>query len=118
MKSTETLSGVFDLGRDNIQDVYDISESPMPQSSPGRSNPTSADKSNDDAHEQKKFHDPTNLKDCVLKYQQILLIILLIIVLIAAGIGITFIVVKGSGMLDSYQNKTALKLIKRLREIK
>ena len=30
MKSTETLSGVFDLGRDNIQDVYDISESPMP----------------------------------------------------------------------------------------
>ena len=72
MKSTETLPGVFDLGRDNIQDVYDISESPKPQSSLKRSNPISANKSNDEAHEQRKFLDPINLKHCVVKHQQIL----------------------------------------------
>ena len=106
MKSIETLPGVLDLGRDNIQDIYYISESPKPQSSPGRSNPTSANKSNDEAHEQRKILDPTNLKHCILKNQQILLVILLIIVIVAAGIGIAFSV-KGTGMVHYYQNKTA-----------
>ena len=105
MISIETLSGVFDLGRDNIQDVNDISESPKPQSSLGRSNPTSANKSNDEAHEKRKFLDPMNLKHCVVKYKQILVIILLIIVLVAAGIAIFFV----TGMLVSCLNTAAFK---------
>ena len=100
-KLSDTLPGFYDLGRENVLCVCNISEPPKPKIPSKRSKSIADNKSKNEAHEQRKFLDQSNLKHSVLKNQQIQLVILLIIVLVAAGIGITFFV-KGTGMLKSY----------------
>ena len=107
-KPSDTLPGIYDLAGENVQGIYDISESSKPKVPPKGLKPTHGNKANNEAHDWRKFLDPTELKHWVLMHRRLLLVILLVIVFVAVAIGVPLTVTKGSGMQGSHQNTTTL----------
>ena len=105
-KPSDTLPAVYDLAGENVQGVYDISESSKPKIPPKASKPTSGIKVNNDSHEWRKLLDPTELKHWTLMHRRIILVVLLIIVFVAVAVGVPLAVVRQNQ--GSHQNTTTL----------